>query len=92
MNILGNEIAIHLEPFVKLGKWGEYDYGGQAISICRDAPMAIQDSSMLHEIIEALNSMLELGLEHKVIAQLEAGLYQVFKDNGVNLSPLFGRK
>lgn len=92
MKILGNEITVVRDPFMKLGKWGEYDYGNQTIKICGDAPMAIQDSAILHEVLEAVNGMLELELEHKVIAQLEAALYQVFSDNGVNLSPLFGRR
>ncbi len=40
-----------------------------------------QRSSILHEIIEALNYHLELDLKHSVIAQLEAGLFQVLEDN-----------
>lgn len=38
-------------------------------------------STLLHEIIEALDMNLGLGLEHKQIVGLEAGLYQVLKDN-----------
>ena len=45
-------------------------------------------STMLHEIIEALNYHLELNLEHSAIMSLEAGLYQVLNDSGINLSPL----
>ena len=40
-----------------------------------------QESIFLHEIIEALNLMYSLELEHKTIDILEAGLYQVLKDN-----------
>jgi hypothetical protein len=32
MRILGNEITIVREPFIKLGKWGEHDYGSQTIT------------------------------------------------------------
>jgi hypothetical protein len=47
-----------------------------------------QQSTLLHEILEALNYHLALKLEHQSIMSLEAGLYQVLNDNGVNLSPL----
>lgn len=40
-----------------------------------------QESIFLHEILEALNLMYSLELEHKTIDILEAGLYQVLKDN-----------
>jgi len=47
-----------------------------------------QESSVLHEMIEALNYHLDLKLQHETIMQLEAGLYQCLKDNGVDLSSL----
>ncbi len=43
---------------------------------------------MLHEILEVLDERMELGMEHRVIQSLEAGLYQVLNDAGVDLSPL----
>lgn len=46
-------------------------------------------SVLLHEILEALDYRLELGLDHKVITQLEAGLFQVIRDNP-ELIPLLG--
>lgn len=39
-------------------------------------------STLIHEILEALNDDLALGLQHDVIDELEAGLRQVFLDNG----------
>jgi hypothetical protein len=38
-------------------------------------------SVFIHEIIEAINAMYELGLEHRQITSLETALYQVFSDN-----------
>ena len=40
-----------------------------------------QKSVLLHEIIEFINDMLELKLEHRTITCLETALYQVLKDN-----------
>ena len=41
------------------------------------------ESCLIHEIIEILNYDLELDLPHEKISQLEAGLYQVLKDNNL---------
>ena len=40
-----------------------------------------RDSTMLHEIIEFINSTNELGLSHPTICVLESSLYQVMVDN-----------
>ena len=51
------------------------------IGINNGYPEGSQNSSLLHEIIEAINWANELGLEHKQICTLETGLYQVLHDN-----------
>ena len=40
-----------------------------------------KESTLIHEIIEAINSQLELELPHKTICALEAGIYQSLSDN-----------
>lgn len=40
-----------------------------------------QISCLIHEILEALDYHYELELPHKTISILEAGLFQVIKDN-----------
>lgn len=40
-----------------------------------------QESSLIHEILEALDYHYELKLEHRTISILETALYQVLKDN-----------
>ena len=67
------------------------DYGangshwGNALKIKIDdsLPRQNQETTFLHEIIEALNFVYEIKLEHKQLSVLEAGLYQVLKDNGM---------
>jgi len=44
-------------------------------------PQQTQDSTLLHEILEAINNNFEMGLEHKQITTLEEALYQILKDN-----------
>jgi len=40
-----------------------------------------KESTLFHEIIEAINYIYELDLDHNKITVLEATLYQVLKDN-----------
>jgi len=40
-----------------------------------------KESTLIHEIIEAINYHYELKLEHTVISTLESALYQVITDN-----------
>mgnify|MGYP001306725833 CR=1 FL=1 len=42
-------------------------------------------STLLHEILEALNIMYELNLPHQTISILEAGIFQVLRDNNLSL-------
>jgi len=44
-------------------------------------PLTQQESTLLHEVIEAINWQQKIGLEENQICQLETGLYQVLKDN-----------
>lgn len=41
----------------------------------------IQESTLLHEIIEIINFHYQLKLEHRTITLLETSLYQVLEDN-----------
>ncbi len=44
-------------------------------------PQTQMESTLLHEIIEALNWQMNIGISEEKICQLEAGLYQTLKDN-----------
>lgn len=68
---------------------GYCDMSRQELKIASDVPQDGKESTLLHEIIEALNYHMELGLEHRQISSLETGLHQVLSDNGVDLSVLF---
>ena len=67
-------------------------FSEQHIGIDQDLSPDMKNSTLLHEIIEALNFHLELKLEHSAITALEGGLYQVLKDNKLgNFSQFFER-
>jgi hypothetical protein len=62
--------------------------GLQTIFIDSTMKKQQQEATVLHEIIEAVNRMLEIDLEHHQIVLLETGLYQALNDNGVRLGCL----
>lgn len=45
------------------------------------AAMSIQEEIFMHEIIEAINCLMQLQLTHPQISQVSASLYQVLTDN-----------
>ena len=47
------------------------------------APRQMQESTLIHEIIEVLNSHLCMNIEHDNIERLECGLYQVLTENNL---------
>lgn len=89
MNILGYKYRLiedGNEDFI--GASGRGHIARQVIQIAEGLVEQQRVTTVLHEIIEALNYHLELELEHNKIMSLEAGLYQVLSENGVDLSPL----
>ena len=56
---------------------------GNSIDIKIDStlPMCAKQTTLIHEIIEQLDYLLELNLEHNKIQSLEAGLFAVIIDN-----------
>jgi len=89
MNILGYNYTItaNLDEDT-MGAYGRFHSKKLQLQIASDLCHQQEISSVLHEILEALNYHLGWGLEHKIVTGLEAGLYQVLTENGVDLMPL----
>ena len=89
MKILGYEYKIVDDGNADhMGAFGRMHAKTQTLQIAEDLHEEQIVSCILHEAIEALNYHLSWNLEHSVIMSLEASLYQVLSDNGVDLSPL----
>lgn len=89
MKILGYDYTLNKSADrEQLENMGRCNTANQRIEIANNMNQQAQESTLLHEVIEALNFHLELKLEHTVISSLESGLYQVLTSNGVDLSPL----
>ncbi len=89
MKILGYHYRI-IENSEYGAQLGEMNPTQQTIKVQANQCQQQKESTVLHEIIEALNFhlKLELGQDNKIIAPLEAGLYTALTDAGVDLSPL----
>ena len=70
------------------GNVGFCNFDKKLLQVAGDVDIDVQNSTILHEIIEAINYHLEIKLEEAQIKQLEVGLHQVLSENGVNLSLL----
>ena len=88
MKILGHEYKLISTPSDQLGSYGRYLAKEQILQVASDLHRQQITTTVLHEIIEALDYHLGLNLNHDAIMSLEAGLYQTLTDNGVDLSPL----
>lgn len=81
IKILGHDYTVKLVDLNETDTFGTMNSNTSTIRINQNKVQSQIESTLLHEIIEALNMDLELNLEHRQITGLEAGLYQVLKDN-----------
>lgn len=84
LKILGHDFEVLMEKFTDNGNdnLGKCNIAMNKIWLRADAPAASQmASTLLHEIIEAINGILDIDLAHNQINLLEAGLFQTLKDN-----------
>jgi len=93
LKILGYRYTLSMDGTCdSIGAAGRFLSIPQVIQIAGDLSEEGKLSCALHELIEALKYHLELELDHRSLSALEAGLFQVLCDNGVDLSPLLSNK
>lgn len=92
MKILGYTYQVEVVSADAMDAMGRFQARRQRLQIASDLTGDERMSTLLHEIIEALNYHLALNLPHAKIMALEAGLYQVLVDGGVDLAPLLNNK
>ena len=64
---------------------GNYDPQYHRIQINVEAGLKTShDETFLHEIIEAVNDIAEMNLEHKIINDLSQWLFTIMRDNKLN--------
>lgn len=83
INILGRQftISVRNRDHDGTGELASARYATQEIWIDSEAHIQVQEESLIHEIIEMLNTMCELNLQHEKISVLGTTLHQVLIDN-----------
>ena len=86
LKILGHqyEIIINDENQSANSNFGTYWAKHNRIWINSQICEQQQKSTLIHEILEAINFLEDIKLKHEQITRLEAGLYQVLKDNNLD--------
>lgn len=82
LKIGGHDYTLIFSPTME--ELGKTIYNDRIIMINKDADRSIQESTLIHEILHALNSQ----LDHTLLDSLAEQLYQVLKDNNL-LKKLF---
>ncbi|MBF0487885.1 MAG: hypothetical protein HQK98_06965 [Nitrospirae bacterium] len=80
----GLEYRVELvDPSFSTEHFGQLEQLKGLIRINKEISKDRQQTTLLHEILEAINSQYQFELEHGKIQGLEATLYQVLKDNNI---------
>jgi hypothetical protein len=89
VNILGYTYTLKRGATVdEMGAMGRMIPGALTILIACDLTRQQSESTVIHEVIEAVNHALDLGLQHNQISGIEVALYGALTAAGVDLSPL----
>lgn len=91
MKILGYEYTVTIDDHDVVNGSGYQYTPTQKIRVSNRDCQEQRESTLLHEIIEAINCHLELKLEHPQIMGLEVGLYGALKSAGVDLTGMLER-
>jgi len=94
LRLLGNEFVVEIvnrDDTRLQGSMGKVFLGHQLILLADVQSRDQLRSTVLHEILESCNMMMNLDLGEHQIACLETALYAVLSDNGVSLESLVAR-
>ena len=87
MKILGYTYKVDNTKSVNdMNTYGLFSATDQKISVGNNLSEEQRASTVLHEVIEALKFHLSIEIEHEALTALEAGLFTVLMDNGVDLT------
>jgi len=88
LKIMGYNYRCRIVDKEDLSNMGTCDARNQIIRLAAESCDQGVESTIIHEMIEAINFHLQLSLEHNKIMSLEAALHQALTANGVCLRPL----
>ena len=93
LNILGYPYKLDMSKELKDmgGNVGYCHFDKLTLDIAKDVPVDVFNSTLLHEIIEAINYHLEIELTEAQIKQLETGLHPLVSTAMSSIKEQYGR-
>lgn len=88
MKILGHEVPVLKSPDNLVDAFGYFEKDAFKIFISDQYNKSTKETTVLHEIIEAVNIISCLELTEVQVRNLEVGLYETLVTAGINLAPL----
>ena len=80
VRVLGRDIpVVVMEELPKA--FGEYDYETQIVRIQAGQQPAFEADTLLHELIHAIDDVMQLGMRERQVHCVASGLIALFKDN-----------
>jgi len=91
MKILAYDYELIYSPAKKLGgtdNSGQMNPMSQIILISPEQHVQSQESTVIHEILEAIKYHCQINITHEELSVLEVAIYNVLKDMGMDTSLL----
>ena len=92
MKILGFDYSIELVSSANMSELGTINHGSTHIRLRDNMSEVGLLSTLIHEIVHAVDFQLSLDMGEENVNRMATGLYQTMVDNGVNLRPLLKEK
>jgi hypothetical protein len=90
VEILSHRIPIRHDPQYRAQNMAQFDASIMEMKVAKELPLSVKREAILHEIVEAINIMCELGLEHRQITALSEMLAGVKGDKLLRYSDMPG--
>jgi hypothetical protein len=88
LKILGHQYSIRLADPGVFDDLGRVNHGALIIQLRKDMNDDAKLSTLIHEIVHSIDFQLSTDMDEKNVCRMATGIYQVFVDNGIDLSPL----
>lgn len=80
LKVGGHKIKIILKNLPDA--YGQYEFEEGTITIHKDSPQSIKESTLIHEILHVINATIGANqIGHSLLESLSEQLYQVLSDN-----------
>lgn len=87
IRVLGKDFTVKVIP--DFDDCGECDYVKQIIKIQDAMPLSLEQDTLIHEVIHALDFNMKLHMKERQVSALASGLIAVFRDNPAFVKYLF---